>query len=69
MALATTTAILAAASLALSAGTTVVSGVQAAKQRKIMEGAEGEAEKYMEDARDRLDINTCLLYTSPSPRD
>tara|TARA_R100000935_G_scaffold36522_1_gene57528 strand:+ start:9925 stop:10818 length:894 start_codon:yes stop_codon:yes gene_type:complete len=58
MALATTTAILAAASLALSAGTTVVSGVQAAKQRKIMEGAEGEAEKYMEDARDRLDINT-----------
>ena len=52
------TTILAATALALSAGTTIASGSQATKQRKIMEGAEGEANKYMESARDRLNVNT-----------
>ena len=52
------TTILAATALALSAGTTIASGAQATKQRKIMEGAEGEANKYMESARDRLNVNT-----------
>ena len=54
----TTSTILAATALAATAGTTIASGAQAAKQRKIMEGAETEANKYMESARDRLDVNT-----------
>ena len=58
MAFTTTATILAATALALSAGTTIASGAQATKQRKIMEGAEGEANKYMESARDRLNVNT-----------
>ena len=56
--MAAATTILAATALALSAGTTIASGSQATKQRKIMEGAEGEANKYMESARDRLNVNT-----------
>jgi len=51
------TTILAATALAVSAGTTVASGAQAAKQRKIMEGSEAEANKYMKDARKRLNVN------------
>jgi hypothetical protein len=51
------TTILAATALAVSAGTTVASGAQAAKQRKIMEGSETEANKYMKDARKRLNVN------------
>ena len=58
MALTTTAAILAATSLALTAGTTIASGAQATKQRKIMEGSETEANKYMQSARDRLNVNT-----------
>lgn len=57
MPLTTTAAILAATSLAIQTGTTVASGLQAAKQRKIMEGSEQEADKYMADARKRLDVN------------
>ena len=53
-----TAAILGIASLVATAGTTVASGAQATKQRKIMEGAEGAANKYMESARDRLNVNT-----------
>ena len=57
MALTTTAAILAATSLAITTGTTIASGAQAAKQRKIMEGSETEANKYMKDARKRLNVN------------
>jgi len=57
MALTTTAAILAATSLAITTGTTIASGAQAAKQRKIMEGSEAEANKYMKDARKRLNVN------------
>jgi hypothetical protein len=55
--MAAVTTILAATALAFSAGTTAVSGAQAAKQRKIMEGSEQEADKFMADARKRLDVN------------
>ena len=50
--------ILAASALALSAGTTAVSGIQANKQRKLGEQAEAEADKFMESARSELDVNS-----------
>ena len=55
MALATT--ILAASALAMSIGTTVASGAQAAKQRRIQAGAEEDANRFMKDARDKLEVN------------
>ena len=38
---------------------------QLAEQQRQME----EARQQMEDARQHADLQTCLLYTSPSPRD
>lgn len=52
-----TAAILGIASLAMSAGTTVASGAQAAKQRRIQAGAEEDANRFMKDARDKLEVN------------
>lgn len=56
MAIATTTAI-AAAGLAISAGTTAASFSQAAKQKKLQREAEADATKAMAEARKKLDVN------------
>jgi hypothetical protein len=56
MAIATTTAI-AAAGLAISAGTTAASFSQAAKQKKLQREAEADASKAMAEARKKLDVN------------
>ena len=56
MAIATTTAI-AAAGLAISAGTTAASFSQAAKQKKLQREAESDAAKAMAEARKKLDVN------------
>tara|TARA_R100000541_G_scaffold2021_4_gene7451 strand:- start:12216 stop:13154 length:939 start_codon:yes stop_codon:yes gene_type:complete len=52
-----TAAIIGIASLAMSAGTTIASGAASAKQRKIQAGAEADADRFMKDARDKLDVN------------
>jgi hypothetical protein len=56
MAIATTTA-LAIGSLALTAGTTAGSFIQANKQRKLQQKAEDAAEKSMKEARKALGVN------------
>jgi len=56
MAIATSTAI-AAAGLAISAGTTAMSFAQAGKQRRLQREAESEADKFMAEARKKLDVN------------
>ena len=50
--------IAAAAALAISAGTTVASGVQAGRARKDMAAAEDRAQMFMDEARGKLDINS-----------
>ncbi len=50
--------IAAAAALAISAGTTVTSGVQAGRARKDMAAAEDRAQMFMDEARGKLDINS-----------
>ena len=52
-----TAAILGIASLAMSAGTTVASGAAAAKQRRIQAGAEEDADRFMKEARGKLEVN------------
>ena len=52
-----TAAILAIASLTMSAGTTIASGVQAGRSRKDAAAAEDRANMYMEEARKKLDVN------------
>jgi hypothetical protein len=56
MAVATTT-VIAGIGLAMSAGTTAASFAQAAKQRKLMDQANIDAEKAMAEARKKLDVN------------
>lgn len=48
---------LAIAGLAITAGTTAVSFTQAAKQGKMQKKAEADAQKYMADARKKLEVN------------
>lgn len=50
-------AVLTAIALAAAIGTTVYSFVEADKQRKLQADAERDAEKYMNEARKKLDIN------------
>ena len=52
-----TAAILGIASLAMSAGTTIASGAAAAKQRRIQAGAEEDADRFMKEARGKLEVN------------
>jgi hypothetical protein len=52
-----TAAIISLASVAATAGTTGASFAQAAKQKKIQRKAEADAQKYMADARKKLDVN------------
>ena len=51
-----TAAILGIASLAMSAGTTIASGAAAAKQRRIQAGAEEDADRFMKEARGKLEV-------------
>ena len=55
MAVATT--VIAGIGLAITAGTTAASFAQAAKQRKLMEQANADADKAMAEARAKLDVN------------
>jgi hypothetical protein len=55
MAVATT--VIAGIGLAVTAGTTAASFAQAAKQRKLMDQANADAEKAMAEARRKLDVN------------
>jgi hypothetical protein len=55
MAVATT--VIAGIGLAITAGTTAASFAQAAKQRKLMDQANADAEKAMAEARTKLDVN------------
>lgn len=51
------TTIAAAASLGITAGTTVASFVQASKQKKLMKEAEQEAARALTDAKNKLSVN------------
>lgn len=55
MAVATT--VIAGIGLAITAGTTAASFAQAAKQRKLMDQANSDAEKMLAEARTKLDVN------------
>ena len=52
-----TAVILGIASLAMSTGTTIASGVQAGKSKKAAQNAEDRANQYMEEARGKLEVN------------
>jgi len=51
------TAVAAGVGMAVTAGTTGMSFIQAGKQRKMQRQAEAEAEKAMQEARKKLDVN------------
>ncbi len=55
--MAAATTVIAGIGLAVTAGTTVASFVQASKQRKLMEQANADADKAMAEAREKLNVN------------
>lgn len=55
--MAAATTVIAGIGLAVTAGTTAASFAQAAKQRKLMEQANADADKAMAEAREKLNVN------------